>query len=1295
MNRKDQLVIVLTRSYATGVGVVRALGTAGYTVDMIASARKAGMSKFASKSKYINYYEEVVSAKFHVTGETDRELLDALLKYKGRYEQKPVLFPTDDYTASIIDGNRSLLGEIFLMPGICNGEEGSLVSSMDKTFQSGLARKSGILTPKEWIISLNVNEIEVPQDIVYPCFVKPVESVNGYKREMAVCRGKRELRTHLLKLKRRNRMRDILIQEYLKIEREIDLSGVCIDQNIIIPAIIRKTRVAKYEKGVTLSGMLYPFEDMEPYCAQIVDMMRRFHYIGMFDMEFFVANGEIYFNEVNFRSGGPHYSYFVSGANLPAIFVDEITGHSHLQADEAVDRFGLNFIYEKVAWEDYLKGYMSKSILKRRISDADFRLLYSKDDPAPYKFFIKDAKRQEFEKNLSKHREKIKNSKIVVWFQKIKKSKLIVSIKNKILLAKAKLLRYPQLKKKNRRSKFNNRPRVLVAGRNYSTNISIARSVGEAGYSVEVMRVYQTMPGKREWLRRMKPDRYSKYVKAYYVAVTDRSDLNLKREFIRVADKKHKMLIIPADDLVASVVDKYYDDLKKYYILPNVADKQGEINYWMKKGVQKELFRKTGLPILNSCVITADHGRFEIPDSVKYPCFIKPEISRYAAKSRMHKCDTREELEGWLTVFSEKNETAMLVEDYVEIDKEYSILGVSTRNGVIAPAAFVAVRGGQKEHRGVALTGKILDLQEIQPIADQIVKVIENLEFEGLFDIDLIEAKNGDLYVIEMNLRLGASGYAFTKCGVNLPGIFADYMIYHKPVDHGMKIHSSGETFVSEKVLLDEYAGGRINKGEIKQIMRMADIFFIKSKEDAAVWRYFRKYLFLASFLRKEKKDVIGVADMPLEERLQRVNTRAVASVMKKAFWNEEKALAEMKSAKDKFGVSFVSYDYRNLWSVPSDGLAEYLIEQEKLRQLRERFVASVMVKTGWKYEKAARNMKRAKQRLGVTYLTYDTVNLWRIPEADQKKYLRRMQQTGCTEAEYFRYKFDTIPAKTRNSIFLNSTSNELCNRYNVDEKLDMILEDREKLYTFFRICLKRPWCVNTKVSSEQFVEYFENCSRLVYKPFDHTEADEIAVFEVSAYNALAVYRALSAMAPGIVEECLKQHSELEKLAPRSMTKLIIVTVSSNTVPVTVDGKTVEIAYAVLRVGSEEVQNQFYDGALMAAVNLETGCLETSASDINCKKYTSHPVSKTRFKGFEIPMFEEAKNMIEQVIAAKRLEGYLEWELVITERGPRLVTVNNRPAAVLLSAPYAVEGRGKKSLMKKYLWNEYGEVVNG
>ena len=66
-----------------------------------------------------------------------------------------------------------------------------------------------------------------------------------------------------------------------------------------------------------------------------------------------------------------------------------------------------------------------------------------------------------------------------------------------------------------------------------------------------------------------------------------------------------------------------------------------------------------------------------------YPCFIKPNISKSSSKKRMRKCDSEVELRGYLTEFSEKKDIEMLVEDYVEIAKEYSLLGVSTRQGTI------------------------------------------------------------------------------------------------------------------------------------------------------------------------------------------------------------------------------------------------------------------------------------------------------------------------------------------------------------------------------------------------------------------------------------------------------------------------------------------------------------------------------------------------------------------------------------------------------------------------------------
>lgn len=837
-NNSEQLIVVLSRVYSTGLSVIRSLGAEGYTIDLVASAYKEGASKIAAKSKYIRNSVEVVSKK--VKDGEDTELLNELLKYAGQNEKKPILFPTDDYTTSIMDVNRSELEKHFIMPYIVGDGAGALTRRMDKTVQGEMAKKAGLLTPEEWIINLE-NEIEIPEDMIYPCFCKPIESVTGYKREMAMCEDEEALRKHLRKLQKKFSNRCVLVQEFLNIDNEIDLSGVCLDQEIIIPAIIKKTNVAQYEKGVTLAGKVVPLSEIEEIRENIIAMLREFHYVGMFDMELNIVGDKIYFNEVNLRSGGPNYSYYKSGVNLPALFVKEVLGERHTDEEEQVKEFGKSFIYEKVAWDDYIHGFMSKKELNKCIENADIKLLYSDEDPEPAKFFIKEIKKTALKK-------KVKNA------IKAVKKKIIKFIKKvfypPLRSLKHILLGYPQTKSKNKRNANAEKPRVMVAGRNYCSNLCMARSLGEAGYDVEVLRIFQVRPKKTNLMKIMKPDAYSEYVKAYHVCVSRRRSKRIVNRLKNLADLDRKMLLIPADDLVANIVDDHLEELSELYYLPNVNNIQGEINRLMSKDVQKELALKAGLPVLNSCLIRTENGEFEIPDTVTYPCFIKPNISKNSSKSKMKKCETEEELRQTLTEYSVKKDVEMLVEDFVEIGKEYSLLGLSTKDGAVGPGFFGAEQGGHKERRGVALIGKILPCEDYQPLIKNLIDFVASLKYEGLYDVDLIETVDGKMYFVELNMRFGASGYAVTQSGVNLPGMFADYVLMNKPIDFECKIDEAGKRFISEKVMIEEYMKSFLTKSEMKKAMESVDIHFVKNNKDMRPYRHFKKFYFIASVMR-------------------------------------------------------------------------------------------------------------------------------------------------------------------------------------------------------------------------------------------------------------------------------------------------------------------------------------------------------------------------------------------------------------------------------------------------------------
>lgn len=835
----NELIIVLSRNYSTGLGVIRSLGEAGFTVDLIYSSQSKRDFIIPSSSKFLRKSTFIKSRKNEKSGS---DIFNILMEYDVTGFDKVMLFPADDFDVSVIDAHSDELKKKYVFP-YTKLEGMTLNLCMEKTFQAEQAKKYGIPVPKEWIVGL-YDELVIPEDMVYPCFVKPLKSNAGFKSEMKRCRTKKELRMHLKHLQSRNRQRNILIQEYLPIENEIDFSGVCLGSKVIVPGIIKKTHVARHEKGVTLSGYLEPFDVLGNLCDSIKALLGSFEYYGMFDMELNYANGQLYFNEINFRSGGPNFSYFLSGANLPAVAASEILGNAHNPDHEAISDFGKSFLYEKVAWEDKCYGLLSQSEYRNLRKNCPYKLIEYSKDPVPGFVFRLKNRAGRVKAYLQRKRKKISS--------KIKK--ILYRMKHR---AASFFLRYPQRKNKNDLVNQADIQRVLVFGRNYCTNLCMAKSFGRAGYAVDVLRVFQTKASIVSKLLFTVPETRSKYIQRFDICVSYRKEKNIVDKLIRMA-KAHKghgeILLVPADDLCAAIADKYKLGLQKYFVMSDPDGEPGKINQLMNKDVQKALAIQVGLPVVNSCLIKTQKGQFEIPESVTYPCFIKPNVSKNASKSRIMRCDDKDALTAAIASQARSKDAQVFVEDFINIRREYSVLGVSDGTHVNGNCFFGQIAGGHGAHVGVAMKGEILPVSYLGPLAEQLNAYVLATGFVGMYDIDLIEDTNGKMYFVEMNMRLGASGYAFEQCSVNLCGIYGDYALNGIAVKQSVEPSGIGKTFASEKVLYEEYLGGEIAKADLKNIAGNTDILFIKDEDDMRPYRYFRRYLSFITFKRFTKR---------------------------------------------------------------------------------------------------------------------------------------------------------------------------------------------------------------------------------------------------------------------------------------------------------------------------------------------------------------------------------------------------------------------------------------------------------
>lgn len=379
---------------------------------------------------------------------------------------------------------------------------------------------------------------------------------------------------------------------------------------------------------------------------------------------------------------------------------------------------------------------------------------------------------------------------------------------------------------------------VIVFGRNYSSNLCISRSLGVAGYEVDMIRLTSKRIQYKDLIRQSFPEAHSKYTRAFYICSQAHNGIKVFEMLMNLAEKDNKKCLFPTDDVSAYIADQYYDELKEYYYLPDI-DKQGfKIIELMDKALQKDIAIKCGIRAPEGYLVKIVDGKYKFPQKISYPCFIKPNISRRTSKKRIKVCNTQEDLKEALDSISINTDLDILVEEYIQIKNEISILGICCSGKAFCGGGFVAEILGHGSRRGVSAKGRMLSYEESIRIFKKVEPLFEEINYTGLFDIDLIESENGEIYFIEINFRYGASGYAITECGNNLPEMMMLYMRDGELPKIDVSKITNDKIFVSEKILVEEHAEGYVDKNTMQNIMNDADILFIKNDLDPKPFKY-------------------------------------------------------------------------------------------------------------------------------------------------------------------------------------------------------------------------------------------------------------------------------------------------------------------------------------------------------------------------------------------------------------------------------------------------------------------------
>lgn len=356
---------------------------------------------------------------------------------------------------------------------------------------------------------------------------------------------------------------------------------------------------------------------------------------------------------------------------------------------------------------------------------------------------------------------------------------------------------------------------------------------------------------------------------------------------------------------------------------------------------------------------------------------------------------------------------------------------------------------------------------------------------------------------------------------------------------------------------------------------------------------------------------------------------------------------------------------------------------EKRIKMLEKKMAAPAELTE--KEKKQARKEALLKKKIENAITTVMSIKGWSREETEAC-FNAAKDNVNCTPKEFVMYKLYDLTPEKQKTYYLACYQKILQKKYGVDKEFVKLLYDKERTNLYFSEYVRRPWCVNTQVTEDEFIKTFENTSRIMYKPNDGHRGYGIKAFTLTPENIKEVYNTLITYPKGVVEEFIVQHPKMSSLSPSSVNSLRFVTISSNTKPVTSDGKMCDVAYSMVRIGrGDSIVDNLHSGGMVALVDLETGIFVTAGADREGKMYDVHPESGTPIKGFTVPFFEEAKEMVLEAIKTKKVEGYLGWDIAISEHGPMLLEVNDRPGSDGLQTAPAQEGKGMFHIMEPYL----------
>lgn len=298
------------------------------------------------------------------------------------------------------------------------------------------------------------------------------------------------------------------------------------------------------------------------------------------------------------------------------------------------------------------------------------------------------------------------------------------------------------------------------------------------------------------------------------------------------SEDENKVIIIIADDEIATYTDLHRDDLIDHYILP-ITKEKGVLNKYTDKNEMTALAESLGFLCPKSRFVNWNSDL----TGIEYPCIIKPSHQRpgHYNEFKFRICKKEKELKRTLRFVNHDSE--FIVQQCIPKERDLLIYGGRMRDGnTVIAGAMIRDRwadSGSSSHGFI--TNKVPESADTNKIA----AFLEKIDYYGTFSFEYGMLKN-DSYFFEVNLRNDGTSHYFYQAGANIP---LAYVYSCAGLDYS-KINTSvreKEWFIDELFDYENVIKKIISKKQWMADTKEATIYKYFDKEDIEPFKIVKK----------------------------------------------------------------------------------------------------------------------------------------------------------------------------------------------------------------------------------------------------------------------------------------------------------------------------------------------------------------------------------------------------------------------------------------------------------------------